>query len=197
MLDTLVRGVRSLINYARRNPRAEVHIFRAASDRRRSDVPADVFDEVGIGDPELDDIIRDALRALAPLVRLETYAGRRTHRSIAPDAAILDNFVFPATIRSAMDLASSGTKIVLINHGSHSVPTTVYRAWRATLGEQGRVTADCATDLVCKTPQVAKVAQELGATGKAVHALKVYDQIPGTTSATVTSRSFLPATSCP
>ncbi len=179
MLDTVVRGVRSLVNYARRNPRAEVHIFRASSDASRQDVPASLFDQVSVGDPELDDVIRDALRAVAPLVRMENFAGAAYARVHQPNAAVLDNFVFPATIRAAMDLASRGTKIVLINHGSHSLPVSRLSRMAGLLwAEQGRVTAECATDLICKTPQVAKVAEELGGAGKAVHPLKVYDRVP-------------------
>jgi len=173
MLDSIVRAIRS--KHAALRGKGEVHLFRATAKGTSCAIANDEFDFISSGQADLDPIIRAALKDHATIARAEVEAGAAFARDHKPKAVILDNLVFPATIRAAMDLSAKGTRILMVNHGSHSLPSDPISKLAALLwADQGRVTAPFVTDLICKTPQVAQVAGCLSNVKQPVHPLPIY-----------------------
>lgn len=179
ILDSIVRGVKTIIRCARGGRgRNEIHMFRAAVSKSRKAVDRPALSALAFGDALLDVPIRKAVQQHARIVHMEVEAGAELAKAQKATVVLLDSIIFPATIRAAMEFRQQGSRVVLINHGTHTAPTDrisalASRVWAG----QGRVTNRAATDLVCKTPSTADVANELSDHRPVIHALPIFQPI--------------------
>jgi len=176
MLDTAVRALKTLARHrtggTKKTP--SITLFRASARAIRP-LKETHRPMVRTGNRALDRILNTRLAEQIPVYAREVQAGLEFASSQRPSVVVLDNLIFPATISAAMTFKQQGARLVMINHGTHSVPAerlslAIGRFWAGL----GRVTSPSLTDLVCKNPQTAELARQLG-DEKKIHALSVYD----------------------
>ena len=143
-------------------------------------------------DPVLDRLLRQAAARELPKIRREVDAGRRLARCLRPELVVLDNLVFPATISAAAGMARAGARVLLINHGSHTLPgdrlsALAQRLWAA----QGRINDPIVTDLIAKNPATARLAREIDRNRPAVLPFPVFRRFARSEAAGETFRIVL------
>ena len=137
-------------------------VFKPSTQRLGAPVDPGTLPVLCAEDRVLDSLLRRVAGRELPKIRREVDAGRTLAARLRPDVVVLDNLIFPSTISAARGMARNGARVVLVNHGSHTLPddrlsAMGQRLWAA----QGRVNDPIVTDLIAKNPSTARLAQEI------------------------------------
>ena len=174
MAETCRRAARAVLSLLLGGSQP-VFVFRATTQVLGPEESPENVPALYPSDPRIDRILRRAVAETLPAVRRENAAGAAFGSEFKPDVVILDNLVFPATIRAANEFAARGSRILMINHGTHTLPSDrlsalAQRFW----AYQGRISDPIVTDLVAKNPAVAELARELSPVPPRLQTLPIF-----------------------